>query len=391
MPRARPIRTTGAQSTETATTPTVNIPKKPRGTTPWLDEGISKTEWYRRRRQAAHGVDRQVTRKLLKPFGRRARADNPVEPISGSPLWLKNENTPEERISAAKRTLGLSAEHSTIDDIENACDASLKGCDASMQARVRAYAQFLKDHQPTEGAAVAVIAAAEIDALPATITLAEYRQWQQAWDYFDEHLFGSKVPAKVMVTLLRKANMAGHYADGRYSHRTDEGRRVAEVAMNPDAFVGRTDEQILSTLAHEMVHCWQYMHGNPARRAYHNKEWAAKMKAIGLQPSSTGAVGGKETGQRMTHYVIPGGIFCKVCADLLSTGFRLEWQSTPHSNERKPPSSKTKFTCMRCAQNAWGKPDLGVICELCYDEDRTIQRMLPPKDMEEGDLDRTTH
>ena len=58
---------------------------------------------------------------------------------------------------------------------------------------------------------------------------------------------------------------------------------------------------------HEMVHVWQHAHGKPGARGYHNKEWAAKMKAIGLQPSSTGMVGGKETGQRMMDYIIPGG------------------------------------------------------------------------------------
>jgi hypothetical protein len=55
---------------------------------------------------------------------------------------------------------------------------------------------------------------------------------------------------------------------------------------------------------HEMVHVWQHAFGKPSAGGYHNKQWAAKMKAVGLQPSSTGYVGGKETGQRVTHYVI---------------------------------------------------------------------------------------
>ena len=60
-----------------------------------------------------------------------------------------------------------------------------------------------------------------------------------------------------------------------------------------------------------MTHVWQHAFGKPSARGYHNKEWAAKMKAIGLQPSSTGMVGGKETGQRMMDYIIPGGAFTK--------------------------------------------------------------------------------
>jgi hypothetical protein len=58
----------------------------------------------------------------------------------------------------------------------------------------------------------------------------------------------------------------------------------------------------LSTLVHEMVHVWQQHCGTPSKRGYHNKEWATKMKSVGPQPSSTGMVGGKETGQRMSHY-----------------------------------------------------------------------------------------
>jgi hypothetical protein len=33
------------------------------------------------------------------------------------------------------------------------------------------------------------------------------------------------------------------------------------------------------------------------------------MKEIGLQPSTIGQPGGKETGQSVTHYIIPGGAF----------------------------------------------------------------------------------
>ena len=40
-------------------------------------------------------------------------------------------------------------------------------------------------------------------------------------------------------------------------------------------------------LVHEMVHVWQEQYGHPASRGYHNKQWAAKMKAVGLQPSGT--------------------------------------------------------------------------------------------------------
>jgi hypothetical protein len=117
------------------------------------------------------------------------------------------------------------------------------------------------------------------------------------------------------------------------------------------------------------------MHGQPSRRGYHNKQWAGKMMVIGLQPSSTGAVGGKETGQCMSHYIVPGAGYAVVCAELLATGFKLQWQSTPHGNASKPPSSHGKFTCPRCEEIYRAKPTgEGWICPYCYDADGSIIR-----------------
>ena len=41
-------------------------------------------------------------------------------------------------------------------------------------------------------------------------------------------------------------------------------------------------KELMQTFAHEMCHQWQFHFGNPSRRAYHNKEFAEKMKSIGL-------------------------------------------------------------------------------------------------------------
>src|SRR5580704_14785532 len=76
--------------------------------------------------------------------------------------------------------------------------------------------------------------------------------------------------------------------------------------MNPDTFTGRSVEEILSTLAHEMAHVWQQSHGTPPRRCYHDQQWAAKMKEIGLLHRDTGrATGeGEESQQNENH--LPG-------------------------------------------------------------------------------------
>jgi len=96
--------------------------------------------------------------------------------------------------------------------------------------------------------------------------------------------------------------MLGHFAAGRYEHRSSADV-IHEIALNPDGFVGQSDEEILSTLVHEMVHVWQQSCGQPGRRGYHNKQWGRRMKEIGLHPSNTGHPNGNETGEQMSHYI----------------------------------------------------------------------------------------
>jgi hypothetical protein len=208
---------------------------------------------------------------------------------------------------------------------------------------------------------------------PIAITPIEYGGLQDAFEHFSTALFDSALP-DVFITYQRKANSMGYFAPDRFSHRADKFGKH-ELALNPDAFINQTDEQICQTLVHEMTHVWQHVLGKPAARGYHNKEWAAKMKSIGLQPSSTGMVGGKETGQRMSDYIIPGGPFTMAFAKLAATGWKLNLQSAHHAGGKKAPSSKVKFTCPTCGQNAWGKPDLEILCTHCFLEQHTDIRL----------------
>src|SRR3984893_15246221 len=159
------------------------------------------------------------------------------------------------------------------------------------------------------------------------ITQAQYRAFQEAYDFFNAELFGGSLP-HVLVTLQRHAKARGYFSPERFTGRTEKAA-AHELAMNPDSFTGRTDEEILSTLAHEMAHVWQQSHGTPPRRSYHDRQWAAKMKEIGFQPTTPGAPGGKETGQSVTHYIVAGGAYARAYAKLQAKGFRLDWQSAP--------------------------------------------------------------
>jgi hypothetical protein len=74
-----------------------------------------------------------------------------------------------------------------------------------------------------------------------------------------------------------------------------------------------------------MCHLWQYRLGKPARKSYHDRQWADRMESIGLMPSSTGKPGGARTGQHMADYPLEGGKFLEVASKLIDGPFRLAW------------------------------------------------------------------
>jgi hypothetical protein len=93
------------------------------------------------------------------------------------------------------------------------------------------------------------------------------------------------------------------------------------------------------------------------------------LKQIGLQPSSTGQLGGKETGQHMSHYIVANGPYAQAYAKLAATGFKLRWESSPAKAKAKG-NNKTKHSCPRCGANAWTKPDAHLVCGDCLERMR---------------------
>ena len=202
-------------------------------------------------------------------------------------------------------------------------------------------------------------------------TTAEYSAFDEAYDFFNNKLFEGMLPL-CLITLQRKASAKGYYSPDRFMSRVAEGETIDEIALNPDVFTGRTDKEILSTLAHEMAHLWQQKFGKPSRSGYHNKEWAKKMEKVGLMPTDTGTPGGKKTGQKVTHYIIEGGPFDVACDALLGGDFQLNWQSIAASKGKDKQAkakqkSKTKYSCSTCGQNAWAKPESRLMCGECME------------------------
>ena len=199
-------------------------------------------------------------------------------------------------------------------------------------------------------------------------TTKTYDGLNRAFGFFNERLFGSQLPP-CLITMQRKAKAYGYFAGSRFGSK-DGAVVTDEIALNPSHFHERTTEQSLSTLVHEMVHLWQHHFGKVSRGGYHNAEWAAKMKEIGLNPSDTGQLGGKETGQRVSHYIAEGGRYASAYAALEATGFdalyvELWAEGAGRAKRKAKNASKTRYTCPDCGLNAWAKPAASLMCGDC--------------------------
>lgn len=244
-------------------------------------------------------------------------------------------------------------------------------------------------------------------------TLSMYSALQRAFDHFNTHLFDGELPP-CLLTLRSSKRQRGYHHAKRFV--SAEGTIIHELGLHPGHFTLQPLEVSLSTLIHEMVHHWQECFGAPTRSNHHNREWVAKMEAIGLVPSDTGLPEGKQTGRRVSHYIEPEGPYVKACVDLLAQGFTLPWFDRhapvePESVKRvrealaeqgldvatseapietiklpeeagtdtptvfSPPEPrrdpKVRLVCPSCEARAWAKPETEIVCGLC------METMLP--------------
>ncbi|AID28402.1 peptidase [Mesorhizobium huakuii] len=199
-------------------------------------------------------------------------------------------------------------------------------------------------------------------------TTTTYEGLNRAYGFFNERLFGGTLPP-CLITMQRKAKAHGYFAGGRFGSK-DGAVVTDEIALNPSHFHERSTEQSLSTLVHEMVHLWQHHFGKVSRGGYHNAEWATKMKEIGLVPSDTGQPGGKQTGQRVSHYIADGGAYRVAFVELEASGFdalyvELWAEGAGRAKRKAKNASKSRYTCPDCGLNAWAKPAAPLICGDC--------------------------
>ena len=247
-----------------------------------------------------------------------------------------------------------------------------------------------------------------------------YDSLQSAYTHFNISLFSGDLP-DVVFTVQRQSGTLGYFIPDRWS--SPNGTLCHEIAINPTHIGSSRVVEVLQTIVHEMVHCWQFCYGKPPTKGYHNKEWAYKMMEVGLHPSSTGKPGGDIVGKLMSDYVIDGGPFWIKSIELIKNeSFTLPWicrlsnnrpfsqettldnavdddnlvknkplqipesvdiseHATPEDflfanyNELMPndtffspsprPKAKFKYSCSGCHLNIWAKPGVRVKCVQC--------------------------
>jgi predicted SprT family Zn-dependent metalloprotease len=165
-----------------------------------------------------------------------------------------------------------------------------------------------------------------------------YQELQHVYDYYNQKLFNNELPGALLV-MTRKRGSKGFFSPARYANK--EGALADEISMNPEYFLVRSVEEVLSTLAHEMCHQWQFNFGKDVRAGYHNKEFSTKMEEIGLITSATGYPGGDRVGEKMTHYIAEDGLFITTTRELLKSRFGILWYDRyPSQYLMRPPSKE---------------------------------------------------
>lgn len=204
-----------------------------------------------------------------------------------------------------------------------------------------------------------------------TPTFDTYSTLEQAFDFFNDKLFGGRLPNAIL-TMQRHRGAYGYFAPKRFFNRDgDPETKLHEIALNPSHLAERSRKEALSTLVHEMVHLEQQVFGKPGKGGYHNKEWGDMMRRIGLTPRSL--TNDKGTGTKVTHEIDPGGLFDCACDEFLTerAPLALPYVEDPIFAENRKAklkvkkASKTKYTCEDCGLNAWGKPGIYLICGDC--------------------------
>lgn len=129
----------------------------------------------------------------------------------------------------------------------------------------------------------------------------------------------------IIFTLQRKSNVLGYFAHKKFE--SQDGCFKHEIALNPEYFTVKPKIEILRVFCQELLQIYRIEYGDQEslKIGFYDDEWGAFMMCVGLMPSHNGKPDGKETGKKMSSYILPDGEFIKLCNQLAEEGLLIEW------------------------------------------------------------------
>jgi hypothetical protein len=182
-------------------------------------------------------------------------------------------------------------------------------------------------------------------------------------EFLGRHLYGGALPLP-LITFDGKLKGFGHYIPCKVDHRT--GTTRPGFALNP----ARVKQADYRAVCLELVGLMEHLRQAKVSRAnYHDRDYAAGIKERGIQVHREGEPE-KETGERVTLSVIPGGRFERLMAKKASEGSAFSWairepapaasgdtegESAPKEDSKS--GRKFKYVCPTpgCDTAFWGK------------------------------------
>ena len=142
---------------------------------------------------------------------------------------------------------------------------------------------------------------------------------------FEEYL-GDKLDIEdIVFTLQRKNKVVGYLVHNSFENT--EGVFKHEISLNPEYFTVKPKIEILRVFCQELLKLYRIYYGDPEtlKMDYYDADWGAYMLTVGLMPSHNGKPDGKDTGKKMSSYVLPDGPFLQLCNELAEEGLLIDW------------------------------------------------------------------
>lgn len=192
---------------------------------------------------------------------------------------------------------------------------------------------------------------------------------ENAFDLLNEEFFEEKLP-KVIITIVDSKRSFGHFTP--WKPWRDGGNEFAEINIS-SCYLTRPIENVIATLQHEAVHCWNYYvaHQKDTSRnnQYHNKIFKREAEARGLIISYDPIIGFSVTqpGPELISFIREQGwqnISLARTGDM-NVGAAGGDQGSGDNGATKRKSGVRKYVCGKCGISVRATRDVKIGCLTC--------------------------